>query len=76
MSEAKNHLSKIANKYKIPTLVSNCVGPSDNFIGAGKSGVWNNKGELMCQAGEFDECLIVYNIFSEETQVHFPESNQ
>lgn len=51
MDKAHAVFSEAARKYQMAILLSNCIGPNDNFIGGGKSAIWNNKGEL---AGQLD----------------------
>ncbi|MCA9984627.1 MAG: carbon-nitrogen hydrolase family protein [Anaerolineales bacterium] len=46
MDNAGQRLSEIARQYGIPALISNSVGPSDNFIGAGRSAIWDSDGRL------------------------------
>ena len=45
MDEAGRRLSEIARQYQMPALISNSVGPSDNFLAAGGSAVWDATGQ-------------------------------
>jgi predicted amidohydrolase len=47
-------------------VMSNSVGFCDDFESAGKSGVWNKKGELIGHLNETDEGILVYNTDTEE----------
>lgn len=60
--EASKRLSEIARTYSIPVLLSNCIGPSDNFIGAGMSGVWDSSGQLIKHLNEIEEDLLFYEM--------------
>lgn len=42
-------------------LMANCVGPADNFIGAGRSAIWSSDGECVCSADAFQEALVAYD---------------
>lgn len=63
--ELKN-LSDIAKNNKLVTLMANYVGKSGGYECAGKSSVWNEKGELIGQLGEKEEGLIVFDTKSKE----------
>ncbi len=54
-------LADIANKYSMTVLMSNCIGPCDNFESAGRSSVWNNKGELLGQLDSIHEGILIFN---------------
>ncbi|MEP7141950.1 MAG: carbon-nitrogen hydrolase family protein [Ferruginibacter sp.] len=59
VEKAVKNLSRIANKYSMTVLMSNCVGQCDDFECGGKTSAWNNKGELMGQLNETDEGIIM-----------------
>ena len=59
-------LSNVAKKYSMIVLLSNSVGPSDNFIAAGKSSIWNNKGSLLTQLDDANEGLLIFDTDSHE----------
>jgi predicted amidohydrolase len=59
VAKAMQYLPEIARKHSMIVLFSNCVGPSDNFIAAGKSAVWNEKGELLAQLDGENEGIIL-----------------
>ena len=61
MQGASDRLAEIACSYLIPTLISNCVGPADNFVGAGMSGMWDRSGRLLGQLDTTEEGLIYYD---------------
>jgi predicted amidohydrolase len=42
-------------------VMSNCVGPSDNFVGAGSSAIWNSQGELVGQLDAKKEGVLVFD---------------
>jgi predicted amidohydrolase len=52
---------ELAKKYSMHVLLSNCIGPSDNFISAGKSAIWDNTGILLAQLDDIHEGILIYD---------------
>ncbi|AXA67837.1 carbon-nitrogen hydrolase family protein [Pseudomonas oryzihabitans] len=69
VTAAYNHYPKIARQYKMAVVMANCVGPADNFIAAGRSGVWSDEGDLLIQADETGEALVIYDSLTGEGKV-------
>lgn len=61
VEQASKRLSDIAGNFSIPVLMSNSVGPSDNFISAGKTSIWNNEGTLLGQLNDISEGLLIFD---------------
>jgi len=61
IEKAQKHYPKIAQKHQMVVLMVNNVGPSDNFIGAGTSAVWDTNGEIMGSLNETEEKLLIWN---------------
>ena len=59
-------LSEIARKYNMNTFMANYVGQSYGYECAGKTSVWNTKGDLVGQLNQRDEGLLIYNTETEE----------
>jgi len=57
--KASDTLAEIASTYSMTVLMANSVGPSDNFIGGGKSSIWNNDGSLMQQLDDASEGILI-----------------
>lgn len=55
------HYPAIARQHAMTVLMANCVGPADNFVAAGRSGIWNTGGELVICADATGEALLIYN---------------
>jgi predicted amidohydrolase len=66
VEKAIETLAGIANKYSMTVLLSNCVGPCDNFESGGKSSVWNSKGILAGQLSNMHEGIIFFDTDTEE----------
>ncbi len=61
IDKACEQLSGIAKKHSLTVLMSNSVGPADNGICAGKTSVWNNKGQLIAQLNDTNEGILVFD---------------
>lgn len=59
-------LGDIAKKYKMVTFMANFIGESGGYKCAGKSTVWNEKGEILNQLGDKEEGLIIYDTVTRE----------
>lgn len=59
-------LCEIAKNRNLITFMANYVGKSGGYECAGKSSVWNEKGELMGQLGDKEEGLIIFDTKSKE----------
>ena len=66
VEKAAKHFPAIAQKYAMTVLMSNCVGPCDDFNSIGKTSIWNNKGVLVGQMNETDEGIILIDTVTEE----------
>ena len=66
VEKAFNHFPEIARKYSMNVMMSNCVGECDNFQSAGKTSVWNSKGELVGQLNDRDEGILIFDADTEE----------
>ena len=70
INKAYAHYPNIAKKYKIPVLMSNCIGECDNFVSAGLSSVWNKEGELILQFDQQEEGIIIFDTETEKVSKH------
>ncbi len=70
INKAYAHYPNIAKKYKIPVLMSNCIGECDNFVSAGLSSVWNKEGELILQFDQQEEGIIILDTETEKVSKH------
>ncbi len=66
VEKARTRLSAIAQHYSMTVLMSNCVGRCDNFIAAGHTSAWNNKGELVGRLDSRKEGVLLLNTVSGE----------
>lgn len=66
VEKAHKSLSEIAGNYAMTVLMSNCVGRCDNFESAGKTAIWNNKGNLAAQLNNTDEGLLIIDTTTQD----------
>ncbi len=59
VAEAYAHYPTVARKYSMTVLMANCVGPCDDFIGAGQSAIWNSRGELAGKMSHTREGIVM-----------------
>ena len=64
VAAAYAHYPAIARQHAMTVLMANCVGPADNFVGAGQSGIWNTAGELVVSAEATGEALLIYDLIT------------
>ncbi|WP_060484708.1 carbon-nitrogen hydrolase family protein [Pseudomonas sp. NBRC 111123] len=64
MREGNEHYPEVARTLGIPVLLANCVGPADNFIGAGGSAAWDSQGNLLAALDDKAEGLILLDTAS------------
>lgn len=62
VEKAFTRLSEIAKKYSIITMMVNSIGPSDNFIGAGRSAIWNSEGSMIGLLDDQREGLLIIDL--------------
>lgn len=68
IEKAYKYFPQIASEFNTPVLMSNSVGPCDNFISTGQSAVWNKKGELTAQLDSNNQGLLIYDTKTEQTE--------
>lgn len=61
VEKAAETLSEIAARFSMVVLMSNSIGPSDDFTGAGNSAVWLKNGQLAGHLSDTDEGLLIFD---------------
>lgn len=61
LNTASNYFPTLAHEFKTPILMSNSVGPCDNFVSVGQSSVWDDTGKLLAQLGTKNQGFIIYD---------------
>ncbi len=59
LKKAHTGLSEIAGRYGMTVVMSNSVGMCEDGLCAGKSAVWNSKGELLAQLDDVNEGILI-----------------
>ena len=62
VDHARERLTAISRKYSMWVMFCNNVGPSDDFVGAGRSAVWGYNGTKVAELGSSVEGLIVFDL--------------
>ncbi|WP_409417890.1 carbon-nitrogen hydrolase family protein [Flavobacterium sp. PS2] len=70
VNKAAVHYPEVAKKYNMTVLMSNSVGPCDDFECVGNSAVWDTKGELLAQLNETQEGILVFDTETQEVIEH------
>lgn len=65
VERAQQQLATIAREHQVFVLMANSVGPSDDFVAAGQTAVWGQKGNTLYQMSSEKEGLL---IFDQETE--------
>lgn len=68
LQKANEYFPKVAKQHQMTILMANAVGPSDNFVSAGQSAVWNQNGELAQQLNAKTEGWLLWNSETNETK--------
>ncbi len=70
MAKAMLHYPTIARKHNMYVIMSDAVGPCDNFISVGQSAAWSNRGKLLMQMNRESEGVLMVDTISGRTSVH------
>jgi len=70
VQRASKRLRAIAQQYAMRVVMVNCIGPCDDFVGAGGSAMWDAKGHRLAQLDATHEGLLLWD--TETDQVIAP----
>ena len=62
VSKAYQHYPSIAKQYGMNVVMANSVGPSDTFVGAGRSAAWDREGTLQTRPEDQTEGLLLFDL--------------
>lgn len=68
VEKAHTHYPFTAKKHAMVVLMSNGIGPSDDFISSGQSAAWKNDGSLAGQLNSTHEGLLLFDTKTQETK--------
>ena len=63
---AHQHYPSIARRHSMVVLMANGVGPCDDFVAAGRSAAWTERGRVAAELSDHDEGLVVIDTTSGE----------
>jgi predicted amidohydrolase len=66
IDKATDRLAEIARTYSMTVLMSNCIGLADGEECAGKSSIWNTKGQIIGQLNDTHEGILILDTDTQE----------
>jgi len=66
INKAFKHYPEIARQYSMMVVMSNCIGPCDDFKSVGSSSIWNKEGILLGQLNDANEGFLLVDMDTEE----------
>lgn len=70
LDRALVHYPDVAGKHGVFVALANAVGPSDDFVAAGRSAAWDDRGTLLAQMDGETEGLVVLDTLTRTARVH------
>lgn len=61
MEKALSYFPEMAKKHNLRVLLVNSVGPSEEFMGGGKTSVWNRQGKMIKQLNNIEENTLFWD---------------
>lgn len=71
LDKAFLHYPEIARRHSMTILMSNCVGPCDDFVARGQSAIWNSHGELLVMLDGENEGIALLDTATGEAGAHY-----
>ncbi|MEZ5499983.1 MAG: carbon-nitrogen hydrolase family protein [Steroidobacteraceae bacterium] len=62
VTQAGEHYPQIAQRHGMVVVMANSIGPCDDFVSAGRSAIWNQRGQVVAQLEEHAEGLVIFDI--------------
>jgi predicted amidohydrolase len=72
LAKALSHYPKVARKHNMYIVMSNCVGPSDDFVSVGHSAVWDRKGQMLARMDSDSEGVVLLDTTTGKADTHRP----
>ena len=69
VARAGKHYPEVAKAHGMVVVMSNCIGPCDDFLSAGGSAAWNREGARLGQLGETDEGMLIVDVETSEITI-------
>ena len=68
IAEAYKYFPELAKNNAMPILMCNAIGPSDDFVCAGKSAIWHKNGNPIGQLSKDQEGILIYDSDTESAK--------
>ena len=62
LEKARLYFPAMAKRHGLAVVMANCIGPSDNFVGAGGSAAWDRSGERLAQLSDDEEAWFAVDL--------------
>ncbi|GAB2803952.1 carbon-nitrogen hydrolase family protein [Halomonas shantousis] len=69
VAQAYEYYPNAAEKHAMTVLMANCVGPCDDYIGAGRSAVWSQQGKLAGALDEVQQGIVMVDTLTEAVSI-------
>lgn len=70
VARAMNYFPALARDQQMPVILSNCLGPCDNFVTVGQSAAWDTSGDLLVRMNSRSEGGVLVDLDSGKATVH------
>ncbi|MEL7070776.1 MAG: carbon-nitrogen hydrolase family protein [Cyanobacteria bacterium J06581_3] len=70
MAKGMLHYPTIAKQHNMYVVMSDSVGPCDNFVSVGQSAAWNNEGELLAQMDSKSEGFLLVDTVNGKASIY------
>ena len=71
VTKAFAHYPKIAKQHNMAVVMSNSIGPSDNFVGVGQSSAWTADGTLAGQLDADSEGILLFDTATGKAEAYY-----
>jgi predicted amidohydrolase len=70
LAKAMLHYPNVARKHNMYVIMSDCIGPSDDFVSVGQSAAWDRRGHLLAQMDSDSEGIVLLDTAIEKASIH------
>jgi predicted amidohydrolase len=71
LAKAMLHYPNVARKHNMYVIMSDCIGPSDDFVSVGQSAAWDRRGHLLAQMDSDSEGIVLLDTTMEKASIHW-----
>ncbi|QEL15918.1 carbon-nitrogen hydrolase family protein [Limnoglobus roseus] len=66
VTKGYSHYPVVAARHAMTVLMANCLGPCDDFVAAGRSAVWNSRGDRFAELDDRTEGIVTFDTDTQE----------